>query len=31
MITLKPEKKFLTSDLMAGLTFALVNIPQAGD
>src|SRR5512139_3485250 len=29
MSTLKPEKKQMTSDLMAGLTFALVNIPQA--
>jgi len=29
MKTLKPEKKHLTSDLLAGLTFALVNIPQA--
>ena len=29
MNTVKPEKKFLTSDLMAGLTFALVNVPQA--
>jgi SulP family sulfate permease len=25
----KPEKKYLTSDLLAGLTFALVNIPQS--
>jgi SulP family sulfate permease len=29
MSTLKPEKKQLTSDLLAGLTFALVNIPQS--
>jgi len=29
MNTIKPEKKHLTSDLLAGLTFALVNIPQA--
>ena len=29
MDTIKPERKFLTSDLMAGLTFALVNIPQS--
>jgi sulfate permease, SulP family len=29
MTTIKPHKKFLTSDLLAGLTFALVNIPQA--
>ncbi len=29
MSTLKPEKKQMTSDLLAGLTFALVNIPQA--
>ena len=29
MNTIKPEKKNLTSDLLAGLTFALVNIPQA--
>src|SRR5512139_3913248 len=29
MNTIKPEKKNLTSDLMAGLTFALVNIPQS--
>ncbi len=29
MKSLKPEKKHLTSDLLAGLTFALVNIPQA--
>jgi len=29
MNTFKPEKKNLTSDLMAGLTFALVNIPQS--
>ena len=26
---MKPDKQFLSSDLMAGLTFALVNIPQA--
>ncbi len=29
MSTLKPEKKQLTSDLLAGLTFAMVNIPQS--
>jgi sulfate permease, SulP family len=29
MNTIKPEKKNLSSDLMAGLTFALVNIPQS--
>ncbi len=29
MNTIKPEKKFLNSDLLAGLTFALVNIPQS--
>ena len=29
MNSLKPEKRFLSSDLMAGLTFALVNIPQS--
>jgi len=29
MDTLKPEKKQLTADLLAGLTFALVNIPQS--
>jgi SulP family sulfate permease len=29
MNTLKPEKANLTSDLLAGLTFALVNIPQS--
>jgi SulP family sulfate permease len=29
MSTLKPEKKQLTSDFLAGLTFALVNIPQS--
>jgi len=29
MNTLKPEKKNLTTDLLAGLTFALVNIPQS--
>ena len=29
MNSIKPDKKFLTSDLLAGLTFALVNIPQA--
>ena len=29
MNTIKPEKKHLTTDLLAGLTFALVNIPQA--
>ena len=29
MNTIKPEKKHLTSDLLAGLTFALVNIPQS--
>lgn len=29
MNTLKPEKKHLTADLLAGLTFALVNIPQS--
>ena len=29
MNTLKPEKKHLTSNLLAGLTFALVNIPQS--
>ena len=27
--TIKPEKKNLTNDLLAGLTFALVNIPQS--
>jgi sulfate permease, SulP family len=29
MDTIKPTKKNLTSDLLAGLTFAMVNIPQA--
>ena len=29
MNTIKPKKKNLTSDLLAGLTFALVNIPQS--
>ena len=29
MNTIKPEKKHLTSDLLAGLTFALVNVPQS--
>ena len=29
METIKPEKKQITSDLVAGLTFALVNIPQS--
>ena len=29
MSTIIPEKKQLTSDLVAGLTFALVNIPQS--
>jgi SulP family sulfate permease len=29
MSTIKPKKKFLNSDLLAGLTFALVNIPQS--
>ncbi len=29
MNEIKPEKTLLTSDLLAGLTFALVNIPQA--
>ena len=29
MNTIKPQKKQLTSDLLAGLTFALVNIPQS--
>jgi SulP family sulfate permease len=29
MSTLKPDRKHLASDLTAGLTFALVNIPQA--
>ncbi len=29
MNTLKPNKNYLPSDLLAGLTFALVNIPQA--
>jgi len=29
MNTIKPEKKNLASDLLAGLTFALVNIPQS--
>jgi MFS superfamily sulfate permease-like transporter len=29
MNTIKPEKKHLASDLTVGLTFALVNIPQA--
>ena len=29
MNAIKPERKHLTSDLLAGLTFALVNIPQA--
>ena len=27
--TIKPETKHLTSDLLAGLTFALENIPQS--
>src|SRR5512147_3146783 len=27
--TIKPEKKALSADLLAGLTFALVNIPQS--
>jgi hypothetical protein len=31
MDAIKPEKKYLTSDFLAGLTFALVNIPRAGD
>jgi SulP family sulfate permease len=29
MHTITPKKKNLTSDLLAGLTFALVNIPQS--
>jgi SulP family sulfate permease len=29
MNTIKPKKKYLASDLLAGLTFALVNIPQS--
>lgn len=29
MNMIKPEKEHLTSDLLAGLTFALVNIPQS--
>jgi SulP family sulfate permease len=29
MDTIKPKKKNLSSDLLAGLTFALVNIPQS--
>jgi SulP family sulfate permease len=29
MSTIRPDKKHLASDLTAGLTFALVNIPQA--
>ncbi len=29
MNTIKPNKNYLSSDLLAGLTFALVNIPQA--
>jgi SulP family sulfate permease len=29
MNTLKPNKNYLPSDLLSGLTFALVNIPQA--
>jgi SulP family sulfate permease len=29
MINIKPNKKNLSSDLIAGLTFALVNIPQS--
>lgn len=29
MNTIKPERKHLTSDLLAGLTFSLVNIPQS--
>jgi SulP family sulfate permease len=29
MHTSTPTKKNLTSDLLAGLTFALVNIPQS--
>jgi SulP family sulfate permease len=29
MISIKPKKKHLTADLLAGLTFALVNIPQS--
>jgi sulfate permease, SulP family len=29
MDTIKPEKKNLSADLLAGLTFALVNIPQS--
>jgi len=29
MNTIKPDKKHLTNDLLAGLTFALVNIPQS--
>jgi len=29
MNTFKPERKHLTSDLLAGLTFSLVNIPQS--
>ena len=26
---LKPERRHLTADLIAGLTFAVVNVPQA--
>jgi sulfate permease, SulP family len=29
MKTIIPKKEHLTSDLLAGLTFALVNIPQS--
>lgn len=29
MDSFKPDKKYLTADLLAGLTFALVNIPQS--
>lgn len=29
MDTIKLEKKYLTADLLAGLTFDLVNIPQS--
>ena len=29
MDTIKPEKKYLTSDLLAGLTFAVANIPTS--
>lgn len=29
MNSIKPKKRYLTADLLAGLTFALVNIPQS--